>query len=916
MARKEQKRLDKFEKVSYFTIPGRGEMIKLSCHVNAKHPIGLGWQKTTVPIKALLEDNCNVSLLTGYANDISVIDVDTHKMEKDNIFLTTFKKELKTFFDTFAVRSASGGLHLYFSYDSDLKQTQSALGVDIRNDGGHIVCPPSKYNGGCYEVINNVPTRAIPEKLKAWCLSNLKKKEEAKKTKKGKKLQNEEEQEIQTTYETTLTKEEFDIMLEKLPIDCEKENDFRGAYVKWVQILKACKFLGRKDEFMEWSKKTIHANYDENALLSMWQKEDSCIWNFMYLLKHAGVKNRFTFKRLPEDSFNHYKEINKAKLENIFKPGKNYLVKSDTGTGKTTSFKNYVVSTNQKFISITSRVSLSYEQCESFRKEGLEVEHYKDSTFEFGDNIVITPESSLMIRNFDFSNYVIFLDEFDSIINHVLTSDTLKNKRKDVFRTLLRMLACCDQFIAVDADISEISKRVLDFLQVDYEFYINRYKNYRNVKVHVLYDEEEFFNKVRSKEKYLLCSDSKTDTELNALRLQIDEVDLKVITSDTEDAHIQLDEWLKVLFSPKIIYGLDSTMRRTVFCHYKGHTISPSQMVQQLCRCRDVEEVYVFFSDIESKNPTFDTPEDTNAYYKNLIASYNIRLDDLFGTESGSEVLHYGKASVTEEKITELFNELFKMNAYKQDCYGTNKFLHFLNILKEKGLTIEMGEPQKLKQVQNKALKKELIETRLENFNPESLKVTKLNEYLRIPSDKLDTYKELFVDNTMMQKHFNISSFFFADQTDNLIKLSSRLDFDIAKCKDIKLKLDLLTKMIGTLKLDKMKLDKFVPTGKKLDDTEKLTKEYLQLFRVRKANLSMDIDTGMYKEVCNVYRNLFGIIKCKRVKFSKTHNINISSIDADSMALHKEIYNFRKPKKPMTNLFKQRKVKKMPKDTD
>lgn len=61
----------------------------------AKHPIGLGWQKTTVPVKALLEDNCNA------ANDISVVDVDTQDGEGSHFFHNIKQGTKDFFFDTF-----------------------------------------------------------------------------------------------------------------------------------------------------------------------------------------------------------------------------------------------------------------------------------------------------------------------------------------------------------------------------------------------------------------------------------------------------------------------------------------------------------------------------------------------------------------------------------------------------------------------------------------------------------------------------------------------------------------------------------------------------------------------------------------------------------------------------------------------
>ena len=50
--------------------------------------------------------------------------------------------------------SPSGGLHYYFTYDEDIKQTSNAkLEIDTRCDGGYIVGPGSKIDGNEYKII-------------------------------------------------------------------------------------------------------------------------------------------------------------------------------------------------------------------------------------------------------------------------------------------------------------------------------------------------------------------------------------------------------------------------------------------------------------------------------------------------------------------------------------------------------------------------------------------------------------------------------------------------------------------------------------------------------------------------------------------------------------------------------------------
>ena len=100
--------------------------------------------------------------------------------------------------------------------------------------------------------------------------------------------------------------------------------------------------------------------------------------------------------------------------------------------------------TSNRFLSIVSRISLAEEQCKNFNKfcnekyeheerTGLATYLYKDiPKYEFhmyeGDNLVIQLESIINCEQWDFSEYIVFMDEFNSIIEHLLSSDTLQKK--------------------------------------------------------------------------------------------------------------------------------------------------------------------------------------------------------------------------------------------------------------------------------------------------------------------------------------------------------------------------------------------------------------------------------------------------------------------------------------------------------
>ena len=66
-----------------------------------------------------------------------------------------------------------------------------------------------------------------------------------------------------------------------------------------------------------------------------------------------------------------------------------------------------------------------------------------EDNFYNGDNIIITIDSVLKLRNIDFSNYVIFLDEYNSLVNYLITSTTLKNKRTSIYNMFFKILKEC-----------------------------------------------------------------------------------------------------------------------------------------------------------------------------------------------------------------------------------------------------------------------------------------------------------------------------------------------------------------------------------------------------------------------------------------------------------------------------------------
>ncbi len=116
----------------------------------SKKPL-VSWQQyqTTKPTDAEYEKwfsyEHNVAVITGKLSGITVIDID--KKENCKELLEKLPKK-----GVNIVSTPRGGYHYYFAYTPELKTTTKPdLGVDVRNDGGYVLIPPSETDLGKYK---------------------------------------------------------------------------------------------------------------------------------------------------------------------------------------------------------------------------------------------------------------------------------------------------------------------------------------------------------------------------------------------------------------------------------------------------------------------------------------------------------------------------------------------------------------------------------------------------------------------------------------------------------------------------------------------------------------------------------------------------------------------------------------------
>jgi len=435
-------------------------------------------------VESILKKGYNVAIRTGKTNNLTVVDLDVHKPGfKFDFDIDELCKK------TYWQKSASGGIHLFYQYDNDIKQGQNPkIQVDTRNEeNGYIIFDGSKYKDKKYEGQNDLIPSKIPEDVKNFLLDNgYDKNDFATKEKKT-------DSNNITVKDTSITKDK-NLYIPKSHLKQildEKPLSFYNNIEFW-KFTTVMKFLDAYDLWDNFNKK--RDKYDLNENIKIWNSvnADKCNIKLLIDLFNPDISGYYNLKYLPEFKLDSLK-INKSKLGYDFiQKNTNYIIKSDTGTGKTTSVKYFLHKTQDKFISIVSRRSLGQEQYNNFNTDNFLTCNYYEyvDKIKNGDNIIIQLDSILRIGiNINLSKYILILDEFESIIHYLFTSSTLKTKRVLIFIRFIELLKGCKNFICIDADITNKST---EFIAT----FINEMKLKKKIKT----EKDLLFEKIKKEE--------------------------------------------------------------------------------------------------------------------------------------------------------------------------------------------------------------------------------------------------------------------------------------------------------------------------------------------------------------------------------------------------------------------------------
>ena len=921
------------------------------------------WQQRS--FTELQESDINHGLPCGKVNGFWVLDIDNYKDIEKCQFTKNFG-DIATYVkknNIFTVKTTSGGWHLYFAYNdwyaTNIKQTQNAEhNLDIRNDGGYIVAPGSVVNGKPYTIYNMGVIKKCPGDLTIFLKNTLYNKGKVKKPRnKIIKVKNPITEEIEEAPQDFIDLGVYkfgfsDYLVKKIVNNMPKE--FYTEYGNFIKLTTALKTLDKKEIWQEMANKHVDKKHLQPQ--SSWHIVDGGMWdgivdhNKLFMVNHillnTKIKNArcmldyYKYKPLPND--NNYKPnkiVDSKKLGyNFFTENQgNCIVKSDTGTGKTTSFK-HLVENKQPFISIVSRVSLGVEQVRVFKEHGISVYWHEDITQEIkeghgfwgmyeGDNIVITVDSLIKLSNWDrFKNYTIYLDEFNSLVEHLITSPTLQKTRVAVYNQLLFMLNNCNRFIGTDADINDISLRYLEGNDLKFNYIINEYKHNTGIEAHEVFSFNKFIKAVNKESegnnKWLICCDSKTQSEviahINA------STDYLLITSDGWldsktnkfiKGYKSLDAHDRIIYSPAVLYGLDSVINRPVFCYYKGHTIDPVKMIQQICRCRNITYVKYLFTQKKWQPYKYhdykEIEEEITEYQQ-----YGYKLFNIDGTDYLTE----------RQKI---YLELLAKYKYRADCYDTNKFAHFINIMRSRGFKLPLVFTQtgvagssdalkEVKEIKEEDLKnmdkaylldsvKEDLEEEIDPIDYYPPSFVKTNEILNIPWGQLHHYKDMFLCPFALTQHLTIVDYFNKEETQIKEKLQAKDDYiiNLTTCNESKLltikKFKALCQDTITQQLDGTNITLTKSLEEKTAQT--FLKEYNLVFRNRATKPPDFTELKTCQQyLVKMYKMCFGTDIIKNKKSTKDGKSNTTYLfNQELLTQHGEIYAYRKKQEDYDN---------------
>jgi len=738
----------------------------------------------------------NYSVLTGSINNILVVDIDLldNKTAKNHYWANLIDIYGKP--KTLTVRTPSGGLHYYFKYDPDIKTTISLkvknenTNIDILNESRdkkplNVVGIGSVINDNAYTIIKDTKIIEMPKWLKQYIVENQKINNEEKIN----KLFIKKESLSKLTKIFTIKDDDVYKILKVL--NGEWLNEFR----KWSIITNILKGLDKKELWELWS---LESNkYNKNNNEAIWNAEIPK-YDINLLLNEVDAKPiPYTYKYKPitdikniDVSEQNERYVDLDKVINIGTVKKCIIIKSDTGTGKTTTtFKTFKKNDYKYILSIVTRRSLVNQHIENARKVKIAMHGYEEEGVA-NKKIVCYQLDSIMKflndkRREDIDKYVVYMDEINSTLKYLINSSTMERRRIDIFHTLNYIIKNAQLIICSDADISDlVFKYLAEFRTIpDCVFVHNHYKNYNNINaykcdnINTMIDNIK--NKINNNIGFIACFDQLK--LLDQVYYEVfdntkNENYLKITSKDDNFTNTEIWKNKFVFYSPKIIYGNDFVpdIKTDIFVFSKGGSIDSLQIVQQATRCRVINDLYYYikvkpqFLKYKNVNECRDIINQEKKTHYDLLKELNC--------------IEYDEEAKTNIKMN-VYSDMFLYNEMVDDLLKSNYLYHFESIIKKKGFNLidlyqeQLNVSKEVKEKADRELKKkcEHIKECLKNNTvkyeyPQYYEIIMNRaEILKIKDQKIEInkYADILVEDNLFKEHITTSRLFRSLKANN-----------------------------------------------------------------------------------------------------------------------------------------------------
>jgi hypothetical protein len=535
---------------------------------NSKNPLYSWTKKENWILDDINLNNYNYGILCGKVNNLIVIDLDLEKYKKDNRFVPSGFEKMKEYidefgdFDTFTVRTPSGGIHYYFQYETKNKATNVLInqipnatefygyGIDVRTEkktggaGGYVVGFGSQINDNKYTIVNNKQIAEMPENLAFWLLQgtpgnynneinnkddNLNKKDLVKKNKNKQNITKKVIFNPKYKYDTTI--DYVEKILNELPIEWTEN---RYNWLKVLTCLKNLNIEGVEELFYKFSAKSnVEKHQTKNAKQKNkeeWDK-NNCLIDFNYIICVVNKLKKTSYPLIQKYKpiFNNVKFENNFVFENkyveydykLFEEYDNIIIQSTPGTGKTTDtakkFLELCKSTDKdkQIISIVSLTNTANQHIKTFGDDDIKIKLNDYRNCDYKDkngNLVICINSLLKLDYLNvkqMKDKIIYIEEFECFSNNLTHNKNLDSNIRLINNLLMKLVKNCYKLIISDALINENVKNFLNISKSSRKtiFIKNTYKKFKDVMAVRYHNENDFLNQVKKDiedDKYFL----------------------------------------------------------------------------------------------------------------------------------------------------------------------------------------------------------------------------------------------------------------------------------------------------------------------------------------------------------------------------------------------------------------------------